>query len=306
MAACSCTTWAGKRPRGHQTERITLQPAKLNTQLLRHELPYINVFSNKYRTAGLGAAYQHSHNIMSLAPLHQRNAEILHFAPSECEICERCSVLVQTPGKWRGVRFRITETPEELSAARCQFCQFFAKTVVMERISDPHLAVTSLGALVLSSGLYFDAGHNKKEYHEARWGMAHRVGMSHSDDTGPAVEKISYGDIERWVHESGSFDQFEFAAGRLPAGLKVIDCAGNPPEIVVAPGGCRYVALSYVWGDSTESVSFREGDHLCAQLPRTIADSIEVTRNLDLRYLWIDRYVCRSTPKDYATDRQVY
>lgn len=66
--------------------------------------------------------------------------------------------------------------------------------------------------------------------------------------------------------------------------LKVIDCITR--TIVAAPRGCRYVALSYVWG-ADQTISSLDGNLL-----QTIEDSIQVVLALGHRYLWIDRYVC--------------
>ncbi|KAF1974649.1 heterokaryon incompatibility, partial [Bimuria novae-zelandiae CBS 107.79] len=52
---------------------------------------------------------------------------------------------------------------------------------------------------------------------------------------------------------------------------------------------CCYIALSYVWGDNSngdDASYLLEGK----SLPRTIEDSIAMTKSLYYRYLWIDRY----------------
>ncbi|KAH6637874.1 heterokaryon incompatibility protein-domain-containing protein [Boeremia exigua] len=66
-------------------------------------------------------------------------------------------------------------------------------------------------------------------------------------------------------------------------GFKLIDCL---TRAIVAPGegGFEYVALSYVWG----APDSRDGNPLT--FPKTIEDSMVVTKELGLRYLWVDRY----------------
>jgi hypothetical protein len=71
--------------------------------------------------------------------------------------------------------------------------------------------------------------------------------------------------------------------------MKLIDCKLR--HIVPALPSYKYSALSYVWGTS------KSGDEdqcihniLPTTLPRTIEDAMSVTKVLDLRYLWIDRY----------------
>jgi hypothetical protein len=67
-------------------------------------------------------------------------------------------------------------------------------------------------------------------------------------------------------------------------------------RIVDAPKGCRYVALSYVWGEqrffqlnSTNYEALEEDGSLNFEgLPHTIRDTITLCRGLGERYLWID------------------
>lgn len=72
--------------------------------------------------------------------------------------------------------------------------------------------------------------------------------------------------------------------------LSVIDC--NSCCIVILPNGQDYLALSYVWGPPIKpgllTESFTDLDF--TKCPRTIKDSIQVTRSLGYRYLWVDRY----------------
>ncbi|KAI2632711.1 heterokaryon incompatibility protein-domain-containing protein [Hypomontagnella submonticulosa] len=75
------------------------------------------------------------------------------------------------------------------------------------------------------------------------------------------------------------------------AGLQVIDC--ETLAIEDFQQDMRYLALSYVWGNSREPVVFRKYEDkrfLPEQLPRTIRDSIIVTKALGYRYIWVDKY----------------
>jgi hypothetical protein len=86
------------------------------------------------------------------------------------------------------------------------------------------------------------------------------------------------------------------SAAKPASGMKVIDCEGASPAIVLAPQSCSYAALSYVWGQpSTERDDFTLKEtkniaYLPASLPCTITDSIAVCKSLGIRYLWVDRY----------------
>lgn len=69
------------------------------------------------------------------------------------------------------------------------------------------------------------------------------------------------------------------------SGLKVIEISSR--TVIAAPAGCRYVALSYVWGKQPD-------DNLESHLqwpPPLIDDAISVTIAMGYEYLWIDRYV---------------
>jgi len=70
--------------------------------------------------------------------------------------------------------------------------------------------------------------------------------------------------------------------------LRVIDCIDN--TVVVAPRGCSFVALSYVWGGLFAD-SYVLGSPIA--FPPTIEDAVRTTRELGYQYLWVDRYVRR-------------
>lgn len=67
--------------------------------------------------------------------------------------------------------------------------------------------------------------------------------------------------------------------------LKLIDCE---TRMIVPAVNHQYVALSYVWGSTSEDEN--PFGTLPGNLPDTIEDAIVVTRKLGFRYLWIDRY----------------
>jgi hypothetical protein len=75
-----------------------------------------------------------------------------------------------------------------------------------------------------------------------------------------------------------------------PSSIKVIDCESL--SVIPAPPGCSYVALSYVWGpnDSEVPLKFGTGTSLPRLPPKVIRDAIALTRNLNWRYLWVDKY----------------
>ncbi|PVH90400.1 HET-domain-containing protein, partial [Periconia macrospinosa] len=76
----------------------------------------------------------------------------------------------------------------------------------------------------------------------------------------------------------------------IVSGMKVIDC--ETLMIVDAQEGMNWVALSYVWGHAKPHPNYNStqpGGPLIG-LSRTVDDTIQVTRSLGYKYLWIDRY----------------
>lgn len=93
--------------------------------------------------------------------------------------------------------------------------------------------------------------------------------------------------------------------------LVVIDCETN--NLIVAAPDCEYLALSYVWGTSSNTIEYMslpqptkpvspatDSPIDCAstatrrqmseKVPRVVYDAVIVTKDLGFRYLWIDRY----------------
>lgn len=81
--------------------------------------------------------------------------------------------------------------------------------------------------------------------------------------------------------------------------VSLIDCETRRVE--KAPKGSRFIALSYVWGQPTEKNPRPIKYPIPFQLPDrctpTIEDSIQATRKLGYRYLWVDA-LCISAEKD--------
>lgn len=80
--------------------------------------------------------------------------------------------------------------------------------------------------------------------------------------------------------------------------LKVIDVTNDC--VVILPKSKSYIALSYVWGQSTTLMATKENRDALSQsgglsraaekvpIARTILDAIILTRKANLRYIWVD------------------
>lgn len=71
--------------------------------------------------------------------------------------------------------------------------------------------------------------------------------------------------------------------------LRFIDCYTH--QIVEAENHHEYVALSYVWGNTTTVMTPMAPGRKEAGFPAVVRDSIKVTLALNYRYLWVDRHV---------------
>jgi hypothetical protein len=100
-------------------------------------------------------------------------------------------------------------------------------------------------------------------------------------------------------------------------GMKVIDCLSKDGDIIEHYHGNKYVALSYVWGNSpakraplstisgnetpqreiTEYTDEPPLSKLPNDIPLTIRDAIQVTKDLGYRFLWVDTYCINQKSK---------
>jgi hypothetical protein len=104
-----------------------------------------------------------------------------------------------------------------------------------------------------------------------------------------------------------------------PGGSQDLRIVISDPSSKTPPSGARYLALSYCWGNSmpehtkttSRNIRARMRGFPASILPKTIMDAIEVTRNLRLRYIWIDTLCILQDSKidwetESATMNQVY
>jgi hypothetical protein len=101
------------------------------------------------------------------------------------------------------------------------------------------------------------------------------------------IEKANFETVKSWISlcQNKHTKICSIADPSFVPGLKLIDCITS--DIVLAKDK-PYVALSYIWGSSTE-VS-ENPSKLPETLPNTIKDAIIVAKELGYRYLWVDRY----------------
>jgi hypothetical protein len=90
-------------------------------------------------------------------------------------------------------------------------------------------------------------------------------------------ESLSYCDRHHRCYHQGYFNQ-----GRIT----LLDCRTKGITDVKFP--CRYIALSYVWGDpgrdKEETLTGQD------QRPQVIEDVMNVAKQLNINYVWVDKY----------------
>jgi hypothetical protein len=211
-------------------------------------------------------------------------------------LCDRCTRI-----SWEKplvLRERICctlhETAEDLLLSSCRICQIFGRAIIASRYN-----IAKVDVLIDYSGTIGFTCNKVMLYNRtdaADWPQLHHVQCElttadtyilHMSDK---LRSVDMDLVKHWVRECK--DRHVICAPvqqRFLHGIKVIDCSQG--QVVQAPEACAYVALSYVWGKAQRQVNSVARD-VAVGFPRTIEDSIEVTRQLGYRYLWVDRYVC--------------
>ncbi|KAL3264770.1 hypothetical protein ABHI18_000475 [Aspergillus niger] len=115
--------------------------------------------------------------------------------------------------------------------------------------------------------------------------------------------KIKHGQIDftlvhSWLHDCGNSADHDCATNPSePIDIILIDVHDN--RLVRRRSNVRYLALSYVWGQAGGLETLTENYETLqdkgalspdrSNIPRTIADSMMLVRELRERYLWVDR-----------------
>ena len=181
----------------------------------------------------------------------------------------------------------LEDSPREirdLQSSSCPICQLLAASLERLRLhSLPCVTVEcSTGRIWFTGGdsVNVDSGLILED-------KEHPVVV----DAYPKLERrVDFTTLRLWLEECTK-DHRDCKVRRksLLVALKVIDCQNM--AVVPAPRGCKFAALSYVWGTPGTGQNTRFL-HLPHVLPRTVQDSITATKLLGYRYLWVDRYVC--------------
>jgi len=108
-------------------------------------------------------------------------------------------------------------------------------------------------------------------------------------------DHIPFGDIRAWLDKCRTHSDHRLSctqplSAEEPPRMRLLDVkSGN---VLGAPEGAKYVALSYVWGQ-TKAPS--------GSLPQVVLDSMHVANALGYSFLWVDQYVRLPTSPDVFT-----
>jgi hypothetical protein len=224
-------------------------------------------------------------------------------------LCERCASipwekLATTSESADDLIFPVHEPLLELKLSRCRICRLFAHTVLTHVNGfypgplNLRLCAEDIFHNSRCRGLFFDNGTSRSSELESEHprfphliitDLGARQAQADLDYLFPG--SIDMNQLRSWLAECNAMHDSScrpLYTGALQ-GFKVINCAQRTIEL--APPGCQYIALSYVWGPQAASSRLPQDEDLRQMLPQTIEDSIIVTQALGFRYLWVDRYV---------------
>jgi hypothetical protein len=126
-------------------------------------------------------------------------------------------------------------------------------------------------------------------------------------------ERADAGQIRSWVqlceyehHDICDSRQTESIGDDVQA-LVVVDVQDHVLRLL--PPGARYMALSYVWGQTKEPRRYAEDDFradnpwaIPSDLPRTLQDAIALVREIGERFIWIDALCISPDPRQRANE----
>ncbi|VTT80063.1 unnamed protein product, partial [Fusarium fujikuroi] len=101
--------------------------------------------------------------------------------------------------------------------------------------------------------------------------------------------KADFEAMKRWLthcmEQHGTLCNQDSESRSLPVSIAVINCTTRDLEPL--PAGAKFAALSYVWGERTSTTDSYPS---MTSLPQTIEDTITVTAEVSIPFLWVDRY----------------
>ncbi|KAF2267710.1 HET-domain-containing protein [Lojkania enalia] len=217
--------------------------------------------------------------------------------PSECPLCTFFRSMMVDPGRY--MNYKLLAFCSSESAFFClprlqksSICEKVNDTIFMAVVPDipsiprngceEHWLEKGIPAAGLIYRVLADATVDANET------LLNARQLSYKVDFSIPREWLSYcnehHDVCKPKTQHGSVDQW----------FRVINCELDSPEVEEQPWGVEYAALSYVWGRGMED------------WPKTVLDAVHVTKEMGLRWLWVDRLCINQedqVEKDYLISR---
>jgi hypothetical protein len=235
----------------------------------------------------------------------------LEFVEQCCENCRIVRWLGKKPPKGREFIYREHDRDYKPRwSPSCPLCQQLIRTLPLgfapEGLCGAHLDLQKLDRVTVADSQYQSSGRRPYDVLHVRFAwsgsefgwdisfaLIDRPGGRQYEVKAASIEPfVNWKAVRKWIgHCEATHSLCARLSDELPPGLRIIDCetgAVTPFRDNTTP----YVALSYVWGDSQDA----QEDY-----PQTVLDSMEAVLALGLRYLWVDRNVCRYATLRYIT-----
>jgi hypothetical protein len=223
-------------------------------------------------------------------------------------LCHRCDEIASRDlERLRSLRLESSQTVViRLAKAdtRCRSCEFFARwkltrydehqtrdyflvglaavNLDIRPVQGRHCIVTDYPALCISS-----YEHQDQFYSQHLMFPMDTVTLCSQD----GIRHLPFGhdeyeSISQWLRTCLTDHSKECPQTSVRNTLTVycIDC--HDERVVPIPHAAKYVALSYVWGDTTAP----DDDESLSDAPPIVKDAMIATLSLRFRYLWVDRY----------------
>jgi len=216
---------------------------------------------------------------------------------STADMCSRCASIPWD--ELEHIRFELfwrDEKPTlgDLQSSSCRLCRLIAYTIQAQPSQDARPQFVCITYRNRDSG-FGDNCLGSLELWTEPGGPVGKLILTTEASVGqeaaarlPVVPKrVSFASMRPYLEAcKASHQSCEPETSPQLLNLRVIDCIDD--TVVVAPIGCSFVALSYVWGGPSAN-SYVLGSQIA--FPPTIEDAVSSTRELGYRYLWVDRYV---------------
>jgi len=170
-------------------------------------------------------------------------------------VCDHCAGFLEsarTEDSTLSLRFR--KSHHELRASVCHFCNFLGTVMAEHRERSVRNAIRPAIKLyveqyeprICSLRFSYSVPLGDNILYHAK--MAFPSPNRYHQDPGRHTS-IPYDKIKTWIQDCHSHQSCTRTVNSVVKDLRVIQCNTWPAHTVDAPETCRYVALSYVWGD---------------------------------------------------------